>query len=177
MIKRFSIWRRKRRQSPSAYLADESGASVVEFALVAGPFFLLLMGLIEVSLLLIGTTDLKNATGEVARSVRIGLTQCLTADKVVDQICDRATMLRDCKDRLKVQQTSSALGFGPGMADALDGDTFDEVQGNEVVIVKASYSWELFTPLVADLIGDSGAIDLQQSFVFQNETFGVNACP
>lgn len=178
MIHRFHKSRRKADRASPSYLADESGSTLVEFAMITGPFLLILTGIIEVALLVIGSVDLKDSTNDVAREIRVGNAQCMSRAEIKEAICLQTTLLPDCSDRLTVQEASAPLGFGSGMSDLLEGDTFEKVQGGQVVVVESTYRWAIISPLVAELIGDeNGDIEIQQSFVFQNETFGAQACP
>ncbi len=56
-------------------LKDESGVTAVEFALVAPPFLLLLLGIIELGLTLFTQTVLDGAARDAARLVRTGQVQ------------------------------------------------------------------------------------------------------
>src|SRR5579872_1426000 len=56
-------------------LRNESGAALVEFALVAPPFLLLLLGIVELGLTLFTQTVLDGATRTAARLVRTGQVQ------------------------------------------------------------------------------------------------------
>ncbi|NIJ08149.1 Flp pilus assembly protein TadG [Sphingomonas vulcanisoli] len=53
---------------------DDSGAAALEFALLAIPFFMLLMGIIEIGLYLVVNLNLSNATAVAARKIRVGST-------------------------------------------------------------------------------------------------------
>lgn len=169
--------RRRLFRKPGAYARDERGVSTLEFALVAGPFLLLLTGILEIGLVLIAGTGMKQGLGDAARQIRIGAAQCLSRDEIEEIICDGASLLPNCSERLVVKQTASPLGFGAGMASQLSGDVFNEVKGGEVVIVESTYRWEILSPLLSPLLGDaSGDLVIQDSFVFQNETFGAQSC-
>lgn len=50
------------------FIKAREGATAVEFALIAGPFFLLLMGIIEIALFFFASTMIETATAEAARA-------------------------------------------------------------------------------------------------------------
>src|SRR3546814_9108371 len=51
-------------------LRDERGSALIEFALIAPPFFLLLIGTLEVSMMFFASAVLEGATKEAARQIR-----------------------------------------------------------------------------------------------------------
>ncbi len=54
---------------------SDDGAAAAEFAIVATPFFALMFGIIEVSLIYFGNVSLENGMMEAARQVRTGQLQ------------------------------------------------------------------------------------------------------
>lgn len=62
------------RRTLTRFLADERGAHAVEFALIAFPLFLLVMGIIEFGLLMFTQMAVESALTNVARTTTIGNT-------------------------------------------------------------------------------------------------------
>ena len=63
---------------PGRLLADDRGASMVEFALLAPAFFLLVMGIVECGLLLRAQHALQNAAAMAARCASVDRNLCGT---------------------------------------------------------------------------------------------------
>ena len=62
---------------------DREGTTAVEFAILAFPFFLLLFGIIECSLLFFAGQMLESAVDDVGRKIRTGqLDQTMTEDQL-----------------------------------------------------------------------------------------------
>jgi len=161
------------------------GAAAVEFALIALPFLMLVMGILEVALIYLVSTTLENATSDAARQIRTGQFQngsTVTPAAFVTQICSEMTWLgSSCASNLFVdvrtytsytaiteptpisnkQITQASLTFAPGTA-------------GSIVMVRAFYQWQLFTPgldlMVATLNGGSTLITATAAF--KNEPYG-----
>jgi Flp pilus assembly protein TadG len=167
----------------SRFKRARSGASVVEFALIALPFFLLLYAIIDVSLIFFAQTTLENGIVAAARQIRTGEAQAtnMTAAQFRTLVCDEISMLLGCDARLGLD-VRRYDGFGnvqfpPAVDDNgnLTGDqTFDPGQPGDVVVVRAFYSWPMLTPTVgmkfADMAG--GHRLLEATIAFRNEPFG-----
>ena len=60
-------------RSVSAFARAESGVAAVEFAMLAGPFFWLMLGIFEITMIGFAQTSLDYAMGETARRIRTGV--------------------------------------------------------------------------------------------------------
>src|SRR5271170_2595612 len=74
------------------------GVSMLEFALIAMPLFILIFGILEVGLIFWGAYELDNATLSAARMIRTGQAQTsgLTQPAMVSQICSSVFILPNC---------------------------------------------------------------------------------
>ena len=84
---------------------DKRGVAVVEFALIAIPFFFLIFGLLEVCVIFIMSSILEHGVGEAARQIRTGQLQAAGTDMAAfrDNVCDETfDMLFECKTNLKL---------------------------------------------------------------------------
>ena len=102
---------------------EESGATAIEFAIVAMPFVLLMFGLVSVCLFYFADFSMENATWQAARAVRTGQLQQSTgaysgattnADRqkaLKKAFCDKAFLFTDCNTKAVVIVQSNA-GFG-----------------------------------------------------------------
>jgi Flp pilus assembly protein TadG len=175
------------------------GASAVEFAFVAMPLILTLVGIIEVALILFVNVLLE---GAVRDSARYGITGFTSGG------LDRAAMIRQIiknrtvglVDMTKVHiDTLVYQSFGDigkpepftdsapfnGVYDA--GEVFVDVNGNgkwdsdmgkagtggpgTVVVYRISYNWPLLTGLLTPLLGPAGYVPLTVSTAVRNEPF------
>jgi Flp pilus assembly protein TadG len=165
------------------FIKAREGATAVEFGLVATPFFLLIMGVIEIALFFFATTMIETATAEAARSIRTG--EVLVAGdgpaEFRNRICARAGAILDCAriqvDVRRIDNFSAAqLGALVG-EDGVDssGFGFDPGGPGEIIVVRAVYEWPLIAPGqfngLANLPGNKRLIIA--SAAFRNEQFGT----
>lgn len=178
--------------------SDESGATAVEFAMIAPVLLAALFGIIEFGLVLAADIVLKNATQDAARMGRTGFVSAgSTQDETVRAVVrDRAGALLDA-DKLTIESLAYS-GFdtlkkpepyvdanGNGKRD--DGENYTDVNGNgkwdadqgtlgyggtsEVVVYTVTYPWQFFTPLIGELVGTDGTLTLTATAVVQNEPY------
>lgn len=173
-------------QSGSAlhrFRKQTSGASAVEFALVAAPFLTLLVGLMEISMIFIALTTMEHGVAEAARRIRTGELQetGATATTFKQLVCDNTFGVLDCNSRLKVD-VRVFDDFGSTQADspikdgAVDDSKlqFDAGEGSDIVLARVFYEWEIITPLISKPLANMNGNKrlLQASVAFRNEPFG-----
>lgn len=165
------------------FAGEEKGSTVVEFALVAAPFIVMLIGLFEVCLIFIATTTLEHGASEAARQIRTGELQSsgASAETFKQLVCDNSFGILDCNDRLKVDvrvfesftNTSNDNPIKDGKVDdsALQ---FDAGEGNDIVLARVFYEWNLITPVISAPLSnmDENKRLLQANVAFRNEPFG-----
>lgn len=162
--------------------AKEDGTTALEFAMVAGPFFFLLFGLLEICIVFIVSTVMEQAAGDAARAIRTGAFTGTTGTPLKDDICSGMIGLFDCANSLRVQVDSPtsfgtvpALDFtdGDGSFKAQDDIAFDTGDGGDIVVVRVFFEWELITPVIARPLSnfnDNSRL-IQATVVFRNEPF------
>ena len=162
---------------------ERKGASALEFALIATPFLVMLFGLFEICLIFIATTTLEHGATEAARKIRTGELQASdnSAAAFKQLVCDNSFGILDCNDRLQVdvrvfdnfKNTSGASPIKDGAVDAT-ALQFDAGQGNEIVLARVYYEWNLITPVVSAPLSnlEDNKRLLQASVAFRNEPFG-----
>jgi Flp pilus assembly protein TadG len=166
------------------YADDRRGATAVEFALIAAPFFFLIFGLLEICLIFIMSTVMEHAVSEASRPLRTGEAQGdgMTQLQFRTSVCFELLDMLDCDGRLHIDvRTIENFASAPGGA-PLDGDgnfddeefIFDPGNASEIVAVRVFYEWDLITPyLSAPLRNMNGNKHLlQATAVFRNEPFG-----
>lgn len=173
--KRFSLLRRFRK--------DDRGVSALEFALVAAPFLVMLIGLFEVCLIFIATTTMEHGIAEAARRIRTGELQQSGASATTfkNLICDNTFGILDCDNKLKVDvRVFSDFGSAQGDDPIQDGKVddsklgFDAGEGSDIVLARVFYEWQIITPVIgkpmSNMDGDKRL--LQAGVAFRNEPFG-----
>jgi len=162
------------------FKSDEEGVTVIEFAMLALPFFALLMALIETSLMFFAGQVLESSVDDVARMIRTGqLDQSLTEEQLRDEICDSAALLFDCNGiniDMQVVATYADLGDSPepegGAIDPAD-FTFTAAGPQQIVMVTVMTEWPVFTNYLQSYFSElsNGNAVLNAVAVFRTEPY------
>ncbi len=142
---------------------SQDGATVVEFAFVAVPFFAILFAIFETALMFWTSQVLEESLSQVSRSLVTGqsrtiytaTTGALNATKFRDNICAQAPMkLIDCSKLyidVRVYNSFSAASTGTSGNNPLAGGklntsgfSYVQPQGNDIVVVRAVLDYSLF---------------------------------
>ncbi|MGB7287594.1 MAG: TadE/TadG family type IV pilus assembly protein [Salaquimonas sp.] len=131
---------------------EEDGATAIEFALLAFPFFMLLMAIIESSLLFFSGQVLESAVDDVGRQIRTGqLAENMTETQLRNAICASAAILFKCENLkidMKVVAKFDDLGDMPEPVDGKleDGDfNFTPTGPKKIVMVTVLTEWPVYT--------------------------------
>lgn len=178
------------------FARQEDGVSAIEFSLVATPFLLILMGIMELSLAFAAGTNLEGATLAAARTIRTGEAQSIdtvatgrsSEDVFFDRLCETATIFVDCAD-LKYQVVllgdNSGFSNASGAAAAFDsngdlvdadgnaGNSFDPGGISDVILIRVVYHYEFFTPFMNSIFAnnDLGKMTFMSTIVMKNEPY------
>jgi Flp pilus assembly protein TadG len=147
----------------SRWARDASGATAVEFALVVGPFLLLLTGIMAVGLQFFTIHSLEHGVTAAARKLKTGEAQKAgqTFADFRQLVCTEAGSLIPCDDKLVVHVKSGATfaDLDPpvscltnGKLTPSGGNTGGPVSSysggaSATVVVTACYDWELGSSL------------------------------
>lgn len=170
------------------FVRANSGATAVEFALVAMPFLFLLMGVLQIGLIFFVQTDLDNAATMARRTIRTGEFQAANGSSGVSAatafrtlVCNNMTMAPNCTTDMAVDATVVADFANITYADRLNPDgtfnadlnSIDAGNGNEIVVVTISYRWPLYVPLVDQIFQTTTAGEriMKSTIAFENEPF------
>lgn len=172
----------RRRAGKRSLLRDEGGGALVEFAFVAMPFLLLLVGTMEISVMFFTSTVMEGATKEAARQIRTGNIQT-SGDPVGTfqaQLCGSLYNVIDCSQVIFNVQTFADFG-SVSMPIEVDQDGevvntgFVPGGSGAVTVVRTIYRWEFITPLISEVIPSGfGGHLLVSTAAFQNEPYNVN---
>ena len=172
---------------------DERGATAIEFALLALPFFTLIYAILETSLVFFAGQILDSAVQDSARLIRTGQAQTAsyTADNFRDAICTGLYGLFDCTQlRINVKTVATfadAVITSPTKTGAdCTATTCDWTLvpqylpgvGGDVVVVQAYYKWKTIVDLPGfNLQNQPGGVRLLGAVrVFKSEPFGCTNC-
>lgn len=175
---------RKRRRG---FARDESGVTVIEFALLAVPFFSIVGAILETSVVFLSGQILDSAVQDVSRLVRTGQAQGIitSADDFKTRICSRLYgLFTDC-DGLHVEvQTITDFDSASISApvdwdceeDECDDWTRDETYtsgfGSSIMLVQVYYKWPVIISVGDMTLANLGGRRLLgASTVFRNEPF------
>lgn len=162
---------------------DQQGATAVEFALIAFPFFALLFAILETAMIFLVGQALESATEDSARLIRTGQAQQsgFDVDDFRKSICDQIVVLFKCPEKL-ILDVRTADDFASvdlstpvvnGQLEVEDPEHFDAGNGEEIVVVRAFYEW----PTVTQFLGEgftklaNGNHLLTAAAAFRNEPF------
>ncbi|MBL4599986.1 MAG: pilus assembly protein [Rhizobiaceae bacterium] len=161
---------------------NDRGATAVEFALVGGPFFLLMFAIIEVSIFFFAGQVFETAVDTVGRMVRTGQIDSNMSEEEFKQIiCDKTATLFKCEGiyvDLTVVSTFSQLSLPPeptDLASDLGGFQFTVPGPSQIVKLTVMYEWPIVTNYVAAGLSklDSGNALLSTVAVFKTEPFPI----
>lgn len=183
--------RRRARQ----FLRDDRGVTIVEFGLLATPFFAIVGAILETSVVFLSGQILDGAVQDVSRLIRTGQAQqtSMTPEGFKTAVCDRVFgLLRDCEGpgglhvEVQVLDAFSDVDMTPPVNWTCDEDedaaacaewtrpeAFVPGQGSSIVTVQVYYQWPLI--LSMDWLGlsnlPSGKRLMAAAAAFRNEPF------
>lgn len=162
---------------------DRRGATALEFALVALPFFSLMLAIFETTAVFFATSTLENAVSDAARQIRTGQVQSanMTGIQFKALICAKTVPLLACDENLTVDVRSFANFQAVNFPAPLDANKnfqiqpqFTPGQAGDIVLVRVFYTWKVVTPLIgatlANMVDNKRLISTATAF--RNEPFG-----
>jgi Flp pilus assembly protein TadG len=165
---------------------DPSGASAIEFALVALPLIYLLLATLQVGLVFFANYTLENATAQGARMLRTGQAQNQKFDaaKFKAEVCKHITAPLSCAN-LKLDVRRFTNFSSADLTQPLDSSgkikpnfTYDPGLGGDVVVVRAFYPLDLPTLLPIEIrmsdMADGNRL-IVATVAFRNEPFQVTS--
>jgi Flp pilus assembly protein TadG len=167
-----------------AFLRNKSGATAVEFALVAAPFLALLMGTIQTFLVFFAGQQLQNVVTQTSRLILTGQAQDqgLSQSAFAQKLCANVVVLFTCGNiMIDVQAYSSFSSASTGTPTLTyngSGQVTNAWQYNpgspgQIVVVRAMYQWPVFLgPIGFNLSNlSNGNRLIMASAVFKNEPY------
>jgi len=170
------------------------GATAVEFALIAFPFFMMLFAILEIALVFMIATTLEGAMSRSARTIRTGELQTGNAARsqprsnselagdFKQQICTNLRWLQsqcaanlyvDVRTYAQFNDVSDPVDTSTGTFDT-GSMTFTPGEPEDIVVVRTYFRWQVFTPLLNPglVVLSDGSNLITATSIFRNEPFG-----
>ncbi|MBV9561391.1 MAG: pilus assembly protein [Bradyrhizobium sp.] len=175
---------RRRRDRATALLADECGATAVEFAIVAVPFVALVIGIIQVFLVFFGQQLLESVVQGASRQILTGQAQAAGMDQTTfksNVVCPQIRIIFACANLMVDVQSTSSFAAASTSQPPLTFNSSGQVTNTwhyspggpgDIVVVTLMYQWPVFMgPLGFTLANlPNGNRKIAATAVFQNET-------
>jgi Flp pilus assembly protein TadG len=155
------------------------GSFTLEFALLAAPFFLLIVGVSELCLIEGAQQMLESAAYNASRIGKTGYTgtdgsQADTVNQVfTNQLSSYGGFFNTALLKTTETDYSSFSGVAAG------GGTSGYGSASQIVVYTVTYPWKIFTPLMCNLFGSAcyttatgSYVNLTSTIVVRNEPYG-----
>lgn len=165
----------------SGWFRKNDGTTAIEFSLLAIPYFLMTLAIIELSIMYTAASLLEGATGSAARLIRTGQLQQATGDPqdlFKDAICEYATVLIDCDQMVIEVRKMDSFADYEDMQPQYDEDGnlisggFDAGAANDKILIRVAYRYHMMTPLIGPLLaGPTNSRLFISTIVLQTEPY------
>ena len=196
MANRFKNAVRRAHNRSKRFSKNHDGATAIEFALVALPFFALLFAIIELAIIFFVNSALNNATSEAGRLIRVGQFQdCGGATRFKQLVCQNMDGLGACNANLRVDVVSNAtfssislpntnnVTIDPvtGLFTPSDGTFTPVIAASSPVVVQSTFYYRLVLPAQLTRLesnSGTGIRILKSTTAFRTEPFPPStSCP
>lgn len=164
---------------------DRSGTTAIEFAIIGGPFIMMLFGIMGVGIYFFTTFTLENAVEQAGRLIRTGQAQQegMTAAQFKQRICDLAPTFVDCTGKLRVNVMNypDSTSITPAsLPQCLDGGgnlsdvtNYSTGGGSEVVLIWVCFEWSFASKIPFLRLGNmgNGSRLIQAATTFRTEPY------
>lgn len=162
------------------------GMAALEFAIVVVPFFLLTIGLAEISMIGFAQTSLDYAVSETARQIRTGQAQMggMNEFQIKQRLCNEVNnfVMLSCDGNLflDVNRFNSFVEAENGVQNPIQNNEFQDPgfqyqpgAPSDIVVVRAYYRWEIMTPMFEPVFSNvsHGQRILVSTMMFRNEPY------
>ncbi|WP_420584392.1 TadE/TadG family type IV pilus assembly protein [Ruegeria sp.] len=161
---------------------SETGSVTVEFCLIFPAFMFFILSAVEYSLVTVQLGMLDHGVDQTVRSIRLGTGSNPTHDEIKDSICERAALIRNCDQNLRLEMIVQDPYAGvnlPADADCTDNSEeakplreFENGAPNELMILRACAMVDPIFPTSAMgriLSDETGQIQLTAITAFVQE--------
>ena len=168
----------------AAFGREDRGVTVIEFALLAGPFFAIIAATLETALVFLASQVLDSAVQDASRLVRTGQAQAAnyTADTFNTAVCNKLFNLFNCTNlKIKVSVVSNFATATTNTSPLSPTDpttwtlvpTYNPGVGQSIIMVQVYYKWPIIMTFGGfGLATSSDGTRLMSAVrVFENEPF------
>jgi Flp pilus assembly protein TadG len=171
------------------FARHRSGATAIEFGMVAAPFLGLMFAVIETAMVFFAGQTLETTVADSSRLIMTGQAQGqgFSASQFKADVCARASMMFDCSKLAVAVQTytdfskaQQDVGLDPKSLVDTSGNfkTFPYNQGcpNEIVLVRVMYQWPVYVSMPGlDSLANvsAGKRMLLATAAFRNEPYSA----
>jgi len=171
-----------------SFVHREDGATAIEFAILALPFFTLLFGILELAVIFFVQSNVQNAAFEIARTVRTGEFTG-NENQLKNAMCREMSPgisdaeLATCRDKFQEVKVTplgdfaSTTSFAPAQPTTNSNNAPPNVQttqGGDTVLMEVTYRYELALPGTLSRMSnttDGNYRDIKVATAFRNEPF------
>ncbi len=177
---------------------NEQGVTAIEFAIIAPVLFLMMMAIIEVSLIIFAQSTLEAAAFNASRIGKSGYSEAGSTrdetilayfDRFEDTVFDTAKFDISSLTYARFDQIGKSEPFvdnnnngirdvGENYTDVNGNATYDDDMGaagvggtSEIVVYTINYPWAILTPIMRNIMGENGVMQLTSRAIIQNEPF------
>lgn len=173
---------KRRRSRFAAFAGNDSGATAVEFALVAAPFLALIIALIQTFLVFFAQQLLESVVRQSSRLVMTGQVQGqqMTQAAFKQKVCDQVVIFFNCSGFMVDVQVANSWSTANTAMPTLTFDSkgavtnvwqFNPGDAGDIVVLRVMYVWPVVLgPLGFNLsnLSDGNRL-IMSSAAFQNE--------
>lgn len=155
---------------------SRKGAAAVELALVAPIFFMLIVGMVELTMMMTAQQLMESATYNTSRLAKTGfvasgMTQMETISQVLNkQLGSFGVFIDTTKVTMTAQAHSTFASIGSGQGSEGLGTP------EQIVVYTVRYPWKFMTPMIGGLIGTQDCqgnwvVNIESRIVVRNEPY------
>jgi len=176
---RRKIFRVSFRKAARNFGANRKGSAAVEFAFIAGPFFMVIFAIVETAMMFFAQQALETATQDTARLILTGQAKNYTQTQFTTALCNNLATFLTCSGIRVASQSFATFAaispFSPTDASGNFVSSFPYSSGGSgtIMLVQTSYRWPLYvTGLGFDWSNaGSGYRLLTATAAFKNEPY------
>jgi Flp pilus assembly protein TadG len=130
---------------------DRSGASAIDFAIMAPVFMIGMFGILEIAMMFFGAQVLETATQDTARLIMTGQVKSttVTKDAFKGMVCDKVKLLLNCNNLYVDAQAYSSMSeptFDSPIENGkfVNNTKFITGKQGDIVVVRTFYAWPVY---------------------------------
>ncbi len=162
------------------FIARRDGAVAIEFALIAIPFFLIVMATVQTAVVYMAQQELETVTEQASRYILTNQATSYTQTQFANKVCAQVVALFNCSGLMVDVETAASFSSANTSAPSLTFNSSGQVtntwqfspgSNGDIVVVRVMYQWPIFLkPFGFNLANlSNGNRLLMATAVFRNE--------